>query len=48
MLRMLKGQIERCEKKLAMQEEELASAERMDEYRRMGEAINAIVFMASV
>ncbi len=44
MLRMLKGQIERCEKKLAMQEEELASAERMDEYRRMGEAINANLY----
>ena len=44
MLRMLKGQVERCEKKLAMQEEELASAERMDEYRRMGEAINANLY----
>ena len=44
MLRMLKGQIERCEKKLAMQEEELASAERMDEYRRMGEALNANLY----
>lgn len=44
MLRMLKGQIERCEKKLAIQEEELASAERMDEYRRMGEALNASLY----
>ena len=44
MLRMLKGQVERCEKKLAMQEEELASAERMEEYRRMGEAINASLY----
>ena len=44
MLRMLKGQIERCEKKLAMQEEELASAARMEEYRRMGEAINGNLY----
>lgn len=41
MVRMLKGQIERCEKKLALQEEELASAARMEEYRLMGEIINA-------
>ncbi len=44
MLRMLRGQIERCEKKLAIQEEELASAERMEEYRRMGDAINACLY----
>ena len=41
MVRLLKGQIERCEKKLALQEEELASAARMEEYRLMGEIINA-------
>ena len=41
MVRLLKGQIERCEKKLALQEEELASAARMEEYRLMGEMINA-------
>ena len=44
MLRMLKSQLERCEKKLAMQEEELASAQRMEEYRIMGEAINANLY----
>ncbi len=44
MLRTLKTHLERCEKKLAMQEEELASAERMEEYRRMGEAINANLY----
>lgn len=41
MVRLLKGQIERCEKKLALQEEELASAQRMEEYRVMGELIHA-------
>lgn len=41
MVRLLKGQIERCEKKLALQEEELASAARMEEFRIMGELINA-------
>ena len=44
MIRTLKGQTERCTRKLAMQEEELASAERMDEYRRMGEAIHANLY----
>ena len=44
MIRTLKGQAERCTRKLAMQEEELASAERMDEYRRMGEAIHANLY----
>ena len=44
MLRTLKTHIERCEKKLALQEEELASAERMEEYRIMGEIINANLF----
>ena len=41
MVRLLKGQIDRCERKLALQEEELASAARMEEYRLMGELINA-------
>ena len=41
MVRLLKGHIERCEKKLALQEEELASAQRMEEYRMMGDLINA-------
>ena len=44
MLRTLKTQVERCEKKLALQEEELAGAERMEEYRIMGEAINANLY----
>ncbi len=44
MIRMLKGQIDRCQRKLAMQLEELSSAERMEEYRRMGEAINANLY----
>ena len=44
MIRTLKGQAERCARKLAMQEEELASAERMEEYRRMGEAIHANLY----
>lgn len=41
MVKLLKGQIERCEKKLAQQEEDLSSAARMEEYRIMGEMINA-------
>ena len=44
MIRMLKGQMDRCQRKLAMQLEELSSAERMEEYRRMGEAINANLY----
>ena len=44
MIRTLKTQVERCEKKLALQEEELAGAERMEEYRIMGEAINANLY----
>ena len=44
MIRMLKGQMERCQRKLAMQTEELSSAERMEEYRRMSEAINANLY----
>lgn len=41
MVRLLKGQIDRCEKKLALQVEELSSAARMEEYRLMGEILNA-------
>ena len=44
MIRMLKGQLDRCQRKLAIQLEELSSAERMEEYRRMGEAINATLY----
>ena len=44
MVHLLKGHVERCEKKLALQEEELASAARMDEYRVMGELINANLY----
>lgn len=44
MVRLLKGQVERCEKKLALQEEELAGAARMEEYRIMGEIINANLY----
>ena len=44
MVRMLKGQMDRCQRKLALQEEELSSAERMEEYRRMGEVLNANLY----
>ena len=44
MVRTLKGQIDRCTRKLAMQEEELSGAERMEEYRRAGEAIQASLY----
>ncbi len=44
MIRTLKGHAERCNRKLAIQEEELASAERMEEYRRMGEAVQANLY----
>ena len=44
MVRLLKGHVERCEKKLGLQEEELSSAEKMEEYRIMGEVINAHLF----
>ena len=44
MVRTLKGQLDRCQRKLAMQLEELSSAERMEEYRRMGEAVNANLY----
>ena len=41
---MLKTHVERCEKKLALQEEELAGAARMEEYRVMGEVLNANLY----
>ena len=44
MLRTLKSQLDRCQRKLAIQLEELSSAEKMEEYRRMGEAINANLY----
>ena len=44
MVRLLKTHMERCEKKLALQEEELAGAARMEEYRIMGEVLNANLF----
>ena len=40
----LKTHVERCEKKLALQEEELAGASKMEEYRIMGEVLNANLF----
>ncbi|MBQ6480268.1 MAG: NFACT family protein [Anaerolineaceae bacterium] len=43
-IRTLKNHVERCEKKLSMQEEELASADKMDEFRIMGELINANLY----
>ena len=44
MLRTLKSHMERCQRKLAIQTEELSSAERMEEYRRIGEAINGNLY----
>ncbi len=44
MVKLLKGQVERCEKKLAQQEDELADSARMEEYRVMGELINANLY----
>ena len=41
MVRLLKGHVDRCERKLALQEEELAGAARMEEFRLLGEIINA-------
>ncbi len=45
MVRTLKSQLERCQRKLAIQEEELASAGKMEEYRQMGEALNASLYL---
>ncbi len=44
MVHLLRGQVERCEKKLALQEQELANAARMEEYRIMGEVLNAHLY----
>lgn len=44
MLRILKNNLERCGKKLALQEEELRNAARVEEYRRMGELLNANLY----
>ena len=44
MVRLVRGHVERCRRKLALQEEELAGAERMEEYRIMGDLINANLF----
>ena len=41
MVKLLKTHIERCEKKLAQQEEDLSNAAKMEEYRLMGEILNA-------
>ncbi len=41
MVKILKNHIERCEKKLAQQEEDLSNAAKLEEYRLMGELINA-------
>jgi predicted ribosome quality control (RQC) complex YloA/Tae2 family protein len=42
--RLLKTHIERCEKKLALQMQELESSARMEEYRIMGDLINANLY----
>ena len=44
MVRLLKSQVERCEKKLALQEQEIFGAEKMEEYRVMGETLNAHLY----
>ena len=41
LVRLLKTHIERCEKKLAQQEEDLTNTARLEEYRLFGELINA-------
>ncbi len=41
MVRLLKNHIERCEKKLAQQEEDLSNAAKLEEFRLCGELINA-------
>ena len=43
--RVLKNNIERCEKKLALQQEALLGSSRMEEYRRWGELITASQYM---
>ncbi len=44
MVHLLRGQVDRCEKKLALQEQELAGSARMEEYRVMGEVLNAHLY----
>ena len=39
--RLVKTHLERCEKKLALQEEELLNADKMEDYRVMGELLTA-------
>ena len=41
MVKLLKTHIERCEKKLAQQEEDLSNTAKLEEYRLFGELINA-------
>ena len=41
MVKLLKTHIERCEKKLAQQEEDLSNTAKLEEYRLMGEILNA-------
>ncbi|MBQ8095230.1 MAG: NFACT family protein, partial [Clostridia bacterium] len=41
----LKNNIERCEKKIAIQEDALRNAERMDEYKKRGELIQGNLYM---
>ncbi len=40
-VRLLKNHVERCEKKLAQQEEDLSNAAKLEEYRLFGELLNA-------
>ena len=46
LLRTLKKNIERCEKKLALQQEALLGSQRMDEYRVKGELLTANLHLA--
>lgn len=43
--KLVKTHMERCEKKLALQEEELLNAEKMEDYRIMGELLTAQLHM---
>lgn len=44
MVRLLKSQLERCERKLALQEEELSQAAHMEDYRIFGELLHANLY----
>ena len=46
--RTLRTHIERCEKKLAIQIEALENADRMDEYRKYGELIQANLYLSLI